>query len=86
MTSLGVDSIDLVMTNPPFYESEQELLSSASKKARPPLLRLHWRAGRDGMRRWEVAFVGRILSESLALRQRVQCTPACSVSYQVSRQ
>lgn len=29
-------SLDFVMCNPPFYESQQELIASATAKQRPP--------------------------------------------------
>jgi tRNA1(Val) A37 N6-methylase TrmN6 len=33
---LTADRLDFVMCNPPFYESEDELISSADAKSRPP--------------------------------------------------
>src|SRR6202012_4546343 len=34
--ALMIGRLDFVMCNPPFYESEEELLSSANAKSRPP--------------------------------------------------
>ena len=73
LDELGVDRLDFAMVNPPFYSSEAELLDLARQKARPPLsactgapVEMVYAAG------GEVGFVGRIVDESLALRDRVQ--------------
>ena len=68
----GVDSIDFTMTNPPFYESEEAMLRSASEKSRPPYTACTGAQVEMVTEGGEVAFVGRILEESLRLRNRVQ--------------
>ncbi|KAK3352875.1 hypothetical protein B0T25DRAFT_478684 [Lasiosphaeria hispida] len=68
----GVQSIDFVMTNPPFYTSEREMLSSAAKKERPPHTACTGAPVEMVCEGGEVAYVGRILRESLVLRNRVQ--------------
>lgn len=60
------------MTNPPFYESEDEMLQSAAKKSRPPLSACTGAPVEMVCEGGEVAFVTRILEESLRLRDRVQ--------------
>ena len=64
--------VDFVMTNPPFYESEDELLKSASIKARPPNSACTGAPVEMVCAGGEVAFVSRILDESLRLKERVQ--------------
>lgn len=66
------DRIDFVMTNPPFYESEEEMLKSAASKARPPNSACTGAPVEMVCAGGEVAFVGRILDESLRLKERVQ--------------
>ncbi|KAI7912530.1 DUF890 domain protein [Pyricularia oryzae] len=73
LDELKIDAIDFVMTNPPFYESEKELLTLAAQKELPPstactgapVEMVHLAGG-------EVGFVTRILDESLVLRERVR--------------
>lgn len=69
---LGVDTIDFVMMNPPFYESDEEMLSSAKKKARPPHSACTGAPVEMVCDGGEVAHVGRMLTESLVLRERVR--------------
>ncbi|KAF6824746.1 methyltransferase-like protein C27D7.08c [Colletotrichum plurivorum] len=68
---LGVTSLDFVMTNPPFYESDEDLLSSAAAKSRPPWTACTGAAHEMVTPGGEVAFVRRILDESLVLREKV---------------
>ncbi|TLS27279.1 hypothetical protein PpBr36_04004 [Pyricularia pennisetigena] len=73
LDELGIDAVDFVMTNPPFYESEKELLTLAAQKELPPstactgapVEMVHPAGG-------EVGFVTRILEESFVLRERVR--------------
>jgi 23S rRNA (adenine1618-N6)-methyltransferase len=60
------------MTNPPFYISEEEMMASAAKKSRPPLSACTGAPVEMVCQGGELAFVGRILDESLVLRERVQ--------------
>lgn len=64
--------VGFVMTNPPFYESEEELWTLAKKKSRPPYSACTGAPVEMVCEGGEVAFVGRILMESLQLRDRVQ--------------
>lgn len=72
LDELGIDSLDFVMTNPPFYFSEDELLASALKKSRPPHSACTGAPVEMVCEGGEVAFVGRIVDESLRLRGRVR--------------
>lgn len=65
-------SLAFVMTNPPFYASEADMLKSAAKKARPPHSACTGAPVEMVCDGGEVAFVSRILDESLLLRERVQ--------------
>ncbi|KAK5652106.1 hypothetical protein OQA88_10884 [Cercophora sp. LCS_1] len=69
---LGLESIDFVMTNPPFYTSEDEMLSSAREKERPPHSVCTGAPVEMVCEGGEVAHIGRMLQESLLLRERVQ--------------
>jgi 23S rRNA (adenine1618-N6)-methyltransferase len=60
------------MTNPPFYNSSAEMLSSAALKSRPPLTACTGSASEMVTAGGETAFVRRLIAESLALRGRVQ--------------
>lgn len=60
------------MMNPPFYSSEEDMLSSASKKARPPMSACTGAPVEMVCEGGEVAHVGRLLRESLVLRDRIQ--------------
>lgn len=72
LDDLGLNSIDFVMTNPPFYVSEEEMMSSAKAKARPPYSACTGAPVEMVCEGGELAFVGRILTESIALRDRVR--------------
>ncbi|OIW32285.1 hypothetical protein CONLIGDRAFT_264520 [Coniochaeta ligniaria NRRL 30616] len=67
-----VDKVDFTMSNPPFYESEADLARSAKKKARPPNSACTGAPVEMVVEGGEVAFVGRLLQESLHFRDRVQ--------------
>ncbi|KAK6827331.1 hypothetical protein PG987_010672 [Apiospora arundinis] len=84
LDELDRDRIDFVMTNPPFYESEEELRDLAARKALPPASACTGaphemvysvdnqnenETKREG---GEVGFIQRLLDESLVLRERVQ--------------
>ncbi|POS69274.1 hypothetical protein DHEL01_v212331 [Diaporthe helianthi] len=72
LDELKLDSIDFVMTNPPFYESPEEMLRLAHTKARPPNSACTGAPVEMVCTGGEVAFVSRILDESLRLKERVQ--------------
>jgi 23S rRNA (adenine1618-N6)-methyltransferase len=72
LDELKLDRIDFVMTNPPFYESEEEMARSAGIKERPPNSACTGAPVEMVCAGGEVAFVSRILDESLRLKQRVQ--------------
>ncbi|KAH6696214.1 DUF890 domain-containing protein [Verticillium dahliae] len=65
-------TVDFTMTNPPFYESDADLLASAKQKSRPPLSACTGAAVEMVTPGGEVAFVTRILEESLTLRDAIQ--------------
>ncbi|KAM0571798.1 hypothetical protein ACHAP9_003178 [Verticillium nonalfalfae] len=60
------------MTNPPFYESDADLLASAKQKSRPPLSACTGAPVEMVTPGGEVAFVTRLIEESLALRDAIQ--------------
>ncbi|KAM5354242.1 hypothetical protein ACJ41O_000892 [Fusarium nematophilum] len=64
--------IDFTMTNPPFYESELEMVKSAEQKSRPPFTACTGSKTEMITPGGEASFVDRILRESLSLRGRVQ--------------
>ena len=68
----GIQAINFVMMNPPFYTSEEDMLSSESKKARPPMSACTGAPVEMVCEGGEVAHVGRLLDESLVARDRVQ--------------
>ena len=68
----GAPPVDFVMMNPPFYISEEDMLSSAGKKARPPMSACTGAPVEMVCEGGEVAHVGRLLRESLVLRERIQ--------------
>jgi 23S rRNA (adenine1618-N6)-methyltransferase len=65
-------SIDFVMMNPPFYTSDDEMLSSAEKKSRPPHSACTGAPVEMVCDGGEVVYVGRMIQESLGLRGRIQ--------------
>ena len=60
------------MTNPPFYSSIETMLESAAAKSRPPFSACTGSEVEMVVPGGEVAFVRRIIEESLLLRSRVQ--------------
>ncbi|KAJ4213557.1 hypothetical protein NW759_010977 [Fusarium solani] len=72
LDDLNVDKIDFTMTNPPFYKSAQEMIKSAEQKSRPPFTACTGAKVEMVTEGGEVAFVDRILKESLKLRERVR--------------
>ncbi|KAJ0384414.1 hypothetical protein COL922a_008421 [Colletotrichum nupharicola] len=69
---LGVDHLDFVMTNPPFYTSEEEAKECEQAKATEQQNRFTVAPNEQSTEGGEVAFVGRILEESFELREQVQ--------------
>ncbi|KAI8197658.1 hypothetical protein KHU50_009386 [Colletotrichum sp. SAR 10_65] len=69
---LGVDHLDFVMTNPPFYTSEEEVKECEQAKATEQENHFTIAPNEQFTEGGEVAFVGRILEESLELREQVQ--------------
>ncbi|KAI9037421.1 DUF890 domain protein [Aspergillus affinis] len=68
---LGVDRLDFTMCNPPFYASRDELISSAEAKERPPFSACTGAEIEMVTGGGEVAFVSRMIEESLELRESV---------------
>ncbi|ETS75893.1 hypothetical protein PFICI_12837 [Pestalotiopsis fici W106-1] len=67
-----VACLDFVMTNPPFYSSESELLELAKTKAQPPNSACTGAAHEMVCDGGEVQFFQRIFDESCQLKNRVQ--------------
>ncbi|CAL5872146.1 uncharacterized protein PFLUO_LOCUS6404 [Penicillium psychrofluorescens] len=65
-------TFDFTMCNPPFYSSRDELIHSAELKARPPFSACTGAEVEMVTHGGEVAFVTRMLEESLQLRDRVR--------------
>ncbi|RYP67567.1 hypothetical protein DL771_007179 [Monosporascus sp. 5C6A] len=72
LDDLNIETIDFVMVNPPFYASESELLDLARQKSGPPHSACTGAPIEMVCEGGEVAFVRRIIDESLILRRRVQ--------------
>ncbi|EME85676.1 uncharacterized protein MYCFIDRAFT_41101 [Pseudocercospora fijiensis CIRAD86] len=76
LDEMGVEELDFIMTNPPFYSSEQDFLNSYKDPGKPTgeapsavcVGSKNEMICSDG----DVGFVTRILGESLKLRARVQ--------------
>jgi 23S rRNA (adenine1618-N6)-methyltransferase len=65
-------SIDFSMCNPPFYESKAEMIASAASKQRPPFTACTGSENEMVTPGGEVAFVSRMIEESIILQGRVQ--------------
>lgn len=72
LNDCSVEKVDFTMTNPPFYESEADLVKSAKKKASPPNSACTGAPVEMVVEGGEVAFIGRLLQESLFFRNRIQ--------------
>ncbi|KAJ6097869.1 hypothetical protein N7499_002243 [Penicillium canescens] len=72
LNKLGHETLDFTMCNPPFYTSRDELIQSAEQKARPPFSACTGAEVEMVTRGGEVAFVKRMIDESLVLRDRIQ--------------
>ncbi|KAK0641968.1 hypothetical protein B0T16DRAFT_420787 [Cercophora newfieldiana] len=72
LSDLEVESVDFVMMNPPFYSSEDEMLSSAKGKGHPPHSACTGAPVEMVCEGGEVAYIGRMMDESLVFRDRVQ--------------
>lgn len=68
----GVESVDFTMTNPPFYSSEKEMNDSLAKKNLPPSSACTGAPVEMVTEGGELAFVTRILDESLQLKNKVR--------------
>ncbi|GAB1203672.1 hypothetical protein APSETT445_002309 [Aspergillus pseudonomiae] len=71
LEKLEVEGLDFTMCNPPFYTSREELVSSAQAKERPPFSACTGAEVEMVTQGGEVAFVSRMIEESLRLRQKV---------------
>ncbi|KAG9245797.1 DUF890 domain protein [Calycina marina] len=72
MDLLGFENIDFGMCNPPFYDSNFDLLASASAKQRPPFTACTGSESEMVTAGGEVAFISRMIEESLLIQKRVQ--------------
>ena len=70
--AFNFSSIDFTMCNPPFYSSASELLASAAAKSRPPHSACTGAEVEMVVPGGEVAFVSRLIDESLVLKEKVQ--------------
>ncbi|KAI7335341.1 hypothetical protein KC315_g3289 [Hortaea werneckii] len=66
------ETLDFVMTNPPFYDSMQDMQSSYTNKQAPPSAICTGSENEMICPGGDVGFVTQILDESLQLRERVQ--------------
>lgn len=64
--------IDFTMMNPPFYESKDDMLSSAQSKVRPPHSACTGAPVEMVCEGGEIAHISRMLEESLVLKEEVQ--------------
>ncbi|KAJ3477454.1 hypothetical protein NLG97_g8835 [Lecanicillium saksenae] len=71
-TAVNEEDLAFVMTNPPFYRSTEEMDERAAEKSLPPLTACTGAPVEMVTEGGEVAFVGRILDQSLELRGRIQ--------------
>lgn len=69
---LGVDELDFVMTNPPFYASRKDLQDSYGSKIAPASAICTGSDNEMICHDGDVGFVSRMLAESLELRDRLQ--------------
>ncbi|KAL4760859.1 DUF890 domain protein [Aspergillus foveolatus] len=71
LNTLGVERLDFTMCNPPFYSSQDEMIASAKEKDRPPFSACTGAEIEMVTRGGEVSFVSRIITESIALQEKV---------------
>ncbi|CAD6504817.1 BgTH12-00320 [Blumeria graminis f. sp. triticale] len=69
---LACARIDFTMCNPPFFESTEDMLSSAKAKKKPPFTACTGSKSEMVTAGGEVAFVMRMIDESLMLKSRVR--------------
>lgn len=72
LDKLGVERLDFVMCNPPFYSSEEDMARAYGSKEMPPSAVCTGSTNEMICEGGDVGFVSRILEESLQLRERVQ--------------
>ncbi|KAK4889657.1 hypothetical protein LTR27_011549 [Elasticomyces elasticus] len=72
LSALGIEELDFVLTNPPFYSSSQDMLDSYTGKSAPPSAVCTGAENEMICPGGDVGFITRILEESLVLRERVQ--------------
>ncbi|KAI9930186.1 hypothetical protein MW887_011998 [Aspergillus wentii] len=70
-SKLGAESLDFTMCNPPFYESRDEMIASATEKERPPFSACTGAEVEMVTAGGEIDFVTRMIEESLRLREQV---------------
>ncbi|KAK5112230.1 hypothetical protein LTR62_004391 [Meristemomyces frigidus] len=72
LDAIGVEEMDFVMTNPPFYDSHDEMQASYTGKDAPPSAVCTGAENEMICPGGDIGFATRILEESLKLRGRVQ--------------
>ncbi|QSL64066.1 hypothetical protein MERGE_000221 [Pneumocystis wakefieldiae] len=71
LDELNISKIDFCMCNPPFYSSEEEILTSSRLKSKEPFSSCTGSLTEMVTPGGEIAFVKRILKESCVLKERV---------------
>jgi len=72
LDTMRAEELDFVMTNPPFYDSNEDMQNSYNNKAMPPSAVCTGAENEMICPGGDVGFVTRILDESLKLRERVE--------------
>jgi 23S rRNA (adenine1618-N6)-methyltransferase len=72
LDKMGMEEIDFVMTNPPFYTSHEDMKASYTGKSAPPSAVCTGSENEMICPGGDVGFVTRIFEESLKLRERVE--------------
>lgn len=72
LQQLGLEELDFVMTNPPFYSSDEDMRTSYTGKSAAPSAVCTGAENEMICPGGDVGFVSRILDESLVLREKVQ--------------
>ncbi|KAL2811660.1 hypothetical protein BJX63DRAFT_433170 [Aspergillus granulosus] len=68
----GIERLDFTMCNPPFYSSQEEMVTSAEGKERPPFSACTGAEIEMVTPGGEISFVSRMIDESLQLREKIQ--------------
>jgi len=72
LDTMPMDELDFVMTNPPFYDSTEDMQNSYTNKSIPPSAVCTGSSNEMICPSGDLGFVTRILEESLVVREKVQ--------------